>query len=50
MKKGRGRRRQLKAKGPLEKLAPLHLIPKKHVSDTSHQINSSYWEKNIGET
>jgi hypothetical protein len=46
MKRKRGRRRQLKAKGrPLtgkNKLAPLHLIPKKHVSDTSHQINSSY--------
>jgi hypothetical protein len=25
-----------------EKLTPLHLIPKMHVSDTSHQINSSY--------
>jgi hypothetical protein len=25
-----------------EKLAPLHLIPKLHVNNTSHQINSSY--------
>ncbi len=25
-----------------EKLAPLHFIPKMHVWDTSHQINSSY--------
>jgi hypothetical protein len=27
-----------------------HLIPKKHVSDTSHQINSSYEEKKVDET
>ncbi len=25
-----------------EKSAPYHLISKMHVSDTSHQINSSY--------
>jgi hypothetical protein len=46
MKRKRGRRKHLKAKGrPLagqENSTPLHLIPKKHVSDTSHQINSSY--------
>jgi hypothetical protein len=25
-----------------ENLTPLHLIPKMHVSDTQHQINSNY--------
>jgi hypothetical protein len=38
---GGGGRGGSKQKGQ-EKLAPLHLIPKLHVSNTSHQINSSY--------
>jgi hypothetical protein len=25
-----------------ERSSPLHLIPKMHVNDTSHQINSTY--------
>jgi hypothetical protein len=41
MKRGRGGGSHSKKKGQ-EKSAPLHLIPKMHVSDTSHQINSSY--------
>jgi len=36
-----GRGSNSKQKGQ-EKLAPLHLIQKMHVSDTSHQSNSSY--------
>jgi hypothetical protein len=38
----RGRRGWwFKAKGPRKKIAPSHLIPKIHVCNTSHQINSS---------
>jgi hypothetical protein len=37
MKRGGGGGGYLKKKGQ-EKLAPLHLIPKMHISDTSHQI------------
>jgi hypothetical protein len=41
MKRGGGGGVGSKQKGQ-EKSTPLHLIPKMHVSDTSHQINSSY--------
>ncbi len=40
-KEGGGGGGDLKQKGK-KKSAPLHLIPKMHVSNTPHQINSSY--------
>ncbi len=44
MKKGGGGGGGSKQKGQ-EKIAPLHFIPKMHISNTLHQIDSSYQEK-----